>query len=246
MEQRPDTRIINGVLWPLELPALRWLSSHMPARVTPDQLTAIGVFGALLGFGGYTLSTAHPAFLWLVNLGLVANWFGDSLDGTLARFRRIERPRYGHFIDKTTDLLNDTLFTLGLGLSPFVRFEVACLALIAYLLITGFTLVREQVSKTVQISFGGVGPTEVRALLITFNICLYAIPTKIVLVLWAPLTLADVCVLTVSAAGFILFLFLVISEAQKLAVEDPPPTRRTADLAKRDAEQRPRGVDCNP
>jgi archaetidylinositol phosphate synthase len=163
------------------------------------------------------------------------NWFGDSMDGTLARFRRIERPRYGHFVDKTTDLLNDTLFTLGLGLSPFVRFEVACLVLITYLLITGFTLVKEQVSKTVQISFGGVGPTEVRALLVIFNVCLYAVPTKIVLVLWAPLTIADVCVLAVSAAGFILFLFLVISEAQKLAVEDPPPARRTADLAERNA-----------
>ncbi len=60
----------------------------------------------------------------MATAGLIVNWFGDSLDGTVARFRKIERPRYGFFIDHTTDLFSEVFFALGLGLSPYVRFEV--------------------------------------------------------------------------------------------------------------------------
>lgn len=223
MARQAETRVINSLLRPLELPALLWLCARMPASVTPDQMTAVGVLGASIGFVGYALSAFDAGFLWLVNIGLVVNWLGDSLDGTLARFRCIERPRYGYFVDKATDLLNDALFALGLGLSSFVRFEIACLALIVYLLVTTFSLLKEHVSDTSQISFGGIGPTEVRVGLVILNVSLFLIPPKPIVVLWAPLNLPDLCVLAASGGGLVLFLVLFISEARRLALEDPPP-----------------------
>jgi archaetidylinositol phosphate synthase len=219
--QQAHERLNESLLQPLERPALRWLAAHMPTAVTPDHLTAIGVLGAFLGFVGYAASSYHPAFLWLTNFGLLVNWFGDSLDGTVARFRHIERPRYGYFLDKTTDLIADSFFALGLGLSPFVHFEVACLALIVYLQLSAFSFVKAHVSGTMQIAFGGVGPTEVRVVMAIFNFSLMIFPVRPIVTLWAPLTLADLCTLAVSLGGFLLFLVLLLNEARRLAIEEP-------------------------
>jgi len=231
MTPQAGGRLNEGLLQPLERPALQWLAARMPLRITPDHLTAIGLVGSLIVFIGYALSSFDATFLWLANAGLLLNWFGDSLDGTLARFRRIERPRYGFFIDKTTDLLTEVMFALGLGLSSFVRFEVACLALIVYLLIAVFTFVRTQVSGIHQIAFGGIGPTEVRAGMVILNISLFLVPPRPILVLWAPLNLPDLCILTLSGAGFISFLLLIRNEARRLALEDPPPAGTIHDSA---------------
>ena len=124
----------------------------MPPRVTPDQLTVLGLVGSAIVFTGYVLSSHDPGFLWLANFGLFVNWVGDSMDGTLARYRKIERPKYGFFLDHTTDLLTEVMFALGLGLSSFVRFEIACLALIVYLLMAAFIFLRAQVSGLMQIT----------------------------------------------------------------------------------------------
>ena len=129
-EMKPHQRVNDILLGPLERPALQWLAGHMPAWMNPDILTGIGMLGAAVVFAGYTLSNAHPAYLWLANLGFVINWFGDSLDGTLARYRHIERPKYGFFIDHTMDALSEVLVVAGLGLSPYVSFEIAMLALV--------------------------------------------------------------------------------------------------------------------
>jgi archaetidylinositol phosphate synthase len=232
-------RLNNGLLQPLERPALQWLAARMPQRVTPDHLTAVGVLGALIGFAGYALSSSDAGFLWLASVGLVVNWFGDSLDGTLARFRRIERPRYGYFVDKTTDMVNDALFALGLGLSSFIRFEVACLALIVYLMITSFTFVKTEMSGTIQIAFGGIGPTEVRVGMAILNLSLFLVPPKPILTLWAPLNLPDLCVLAATAAGFVLYLHLIRNEARRLAVEDPPPAGHAAKLERASGVRQP-------
>jgi archaetidylinositol phosphate synthase len=228
MAQEARGRLNEGLLQPLERPVLQWLAAHTPPRLKPDHLTAIGLLGSVIVFAGYVLSSFNAAFLWLANAGLLVNWFGDSLDGTLARFRHIERPRYGFFIDKTTDLLTEVMFALGLGLSPFVRFEVACLALITYLLIAVFTFVKAQASGTMQIAFGGIGPTEVRVGMVFLNASLFLIPPKPILVLWAPLNLPDLCILALSAAGFVVFLLLIRNEARTLALEDPPPAGHDA------------------
>src|SRR5512140_2984650 len=112
-------RVNDIFLGPLERPALKWLAERMPAWVTPDTLTLIGVLGAVLTLISYLLTNISSGFLWLAALGFVINWFGDSLDGTLARTRKIERPIFGFFIDHTVDAVNEMLIFFGLGLTPY-------------------------------------------------------------------------------------------------------------------------------
>jgi phosphatidylglycerophosphate synthase len=157
----------------LERPTLRWLAANMPAWVTPDLCTFIGVLGAIGTSISYVLSNYDKAFLWLASLGFFINWFGDSLDGTLARYRRIERPMYGFFVDHTTDAFSAAIIFLGLGLTPYVSFNIACLALIAYLLLCVLVFVRTSVFGEFKISYSMLGPTEIRAVAILLNVAMY-------------------------------------------------------------------------
>jgi len=171
-------RVNDILLGPLERPALQWLSAHMPAWVTPDILTAIGVLGAFLISIGYILSNIDRNYLWLSTFGFVVNWFGDSLDGTLARYRHIERPKFGFFIDHTTDTFSQALIFLGLGLSPYVSFNVASMALIGYLMLGILAYVRTSVVGEFKISYGKLGPTEIRVIAILLNTSMYFIGQK--------------------------------------------------------------------
>jgi len=167
------SRVNDILLGPLERPALRWLSAHLPAWMTPDVCTAIGVLGAILTSAAYVLSNIDRNFLWLASLGFVVNWFGDSLDGTLARHRHIERPKFGFYIDHTTDTFCQAAIFLGLGLSPYVGFNFACMALIGYLMLGTLVYVRTCVVGEFKISYGKLGPTEIRALAILLNTAMY-------------------------------------------------------------------------
>ena len=162
-------RINDILLGPLERPALKWLAGHMPPWVTPDIMTVIGVTGAFVIVTGYALSNASRGFLWLASLGFVINWFGDSLDGTLARYRQIERPKYGFFVDHILDAFCEVLIFLGLGLTPYVTFDNACICLIAYLLLSILVFVRTYVSGEFKISYSKLGPTELRVIAISLN-----------------------------------------------------------------------------
>jgi len=119
------------------------------------------------------LSNYSPNYLWLASLGLFINWFGDSLDGTLARYRDIERPRYGFYIDHVTDGVCQVMVFMGLGLTPYVSFNIACLALISYLLLSILVYVRTYVVGEFNISYGRLGPTESRALAVLLNTAMY-------------------------------------------------------------------------
>lgn len=173
MGDRSHTRVNDIFLAPLERPALQWLAARMPIWINPDILTGIGILGAALIFLGYLLCNQASVFLWLVNLGFVVNWFGDSLDGTLARYRKIERPKYGFLVDHTVDSFNEVLIVLGLGLSPYVSFNIACLGLIGYLLMSILVYIRTYVYDVFQISYGKFGPTEVRVILILLNTAMF-------------------------------------------------------------------------
>jgi len=150
-------RVLDTFTGPIERPLLRWLAARMPAWVTPDHLTAIGVFGGLVILVGYWLTGVDRNFLWLVNLGFVLNWFGDSLDGTLARYRHTERPVYGFYIDHAVDAFVEMMIFLGLGLSPYVRFDLACLALIGYFLLSVLVFLRTCVKGEFVLSYGRLG-----------------------------------------------------------------------------------------
>lgn len=162
-------RVNDILLGPLERPALKWLAGHMPRWVTPDILTVIGVVGAFVTVVGYGLSNFNRGFLWLASLGFVINWFGDSLDGTLARYRQIERPKYGFFVDHILDAFCEVLIFLGLGLTPYITFTNASLCLIAYLLLSIQVFIRTYVSGEFKISYSKLGPTELRMIAISLN-----------------------------------------------------------------------------
>lgn len=224
-EPKPHQRVNDILLGPLERPALRWLAAHMPPWVTPDLLTAIGTIGAAIIFFSYWLSNAHAAFLWLASLGLVVNWFGDSLDGTLARFRKIERPKYGFFIDHTVDAFNEMLIVLGLGLSPYVTFNVAAMALIGYLMMSVFVYVRTYVEGVFQISYGKFGPTELRVIIILLNTLMFFIGAPTVTLPFAVLTLYDLLVAAIAVILIVLFVASSLKHARLLANADQRPAR---------------------
>jgi archaetidylinositol phosphate synthase len=167
------TRINDTLLGPLERPALKWMAAHSPAWMKPDTYTAIGILGSIVILIGYVLSRYHPAYFWLATFGYFLNWVGDSLDGTLARYRHIERPVYGFYIDHVTDAAMQVLIFLGLGLSPYINFDIAILTLVTYLLLSILVYVRTCVVKEFKISYSKLGPTEVRVLAILLNTAMF-------------------------------------------------------------------------
>lgn len=221
-----DHKRVNDILLgPLERPALRWLAAHSPAWMTPDKLTAIGTAGAFVIFLGYWASRFNPAFLWLASLGLLVNWYGDSLDGTLARYRNIQRPKYGFFIDHTVDAFNEMLIVLGLGLSPYVTFNIAALALVGYLLMSVFVYVRTFVEGVFQISYGKFGPTEVRMILFLLNTMMFfwaSAPTFSLPGLGA-VTLYDFLVGAIAVVLITLFVANTYRKARELSTLDGTP-----------------------
>ncbi len=170
---KDHTRINDIFLGPLERPALQWLAAHTPGWVSPDLMTVIGIIGALTIALGYGLSNFHPAFLWMATLGFIINWIGDSLDGTLARYRHIERPKYGFYIDHVTDVLTEIIIMLGLGLTPYIKFSIAALCCIMYIAMSVLVYVRMNVMGEFKISYSKLGPTEVRVLAILLNLAMF-------------------------------------------------------------------------
>lgn len=227
MSSPKDHKRVNDILLgPLERPALQWLAAHSPAWMTPDKLTAIGTFGTVMIFIGYVASRANPIFLWLASLGLLVNWYGDSLDGTLARYRNIQRPKYGFFIDHVVDALNETLIVLGLGLSPYVTFNVAALALIGYLLLSVYVYIRTFVDGVFQISYGKLGPTEIRVILFLLNTVMYFFGVWRIQLPFGRFTIYDLPVLFIALVLFFIFLVSSWTRARELAVLDQPSSRR--------------------
>jgi phosphatidylglycerophosphate synthase len=159
------TRVLTSVLAPLEKRCLIWLATRMPTRVNSDHLTALALV-AMLGAGlSYWLARVTPVGLVLVVVFLAVNWFGDSLDGTLARVRHHERPRYGFYVDHVVDALGAAFLLGGLALSGYMSPVVALALLSAYLMLCAEAYLATHCLGTFTISFMKVGPTELRILL---------------------------------------------------------------------------------
>lgn len=167
-------RIQKNVVARRERQLLNWFCANLPGWIMPDHLTVLGIFGAFLIFGGYFGSRFSPEYLWLSSAGLFLHWFGDSLDGSLARHRRIERPVYGYFLDHTVDAMCNLLIMIGLGLTIHVRMDVALFALIGYYLLCIYVFINNHLSGVFQLSFFGCGPTELRIFLLGLNIGMYS------------------------------------------------------------------------
>lgn len=149
--------------------ALPRIAAALPRAIHPDHMTAMGVLGSTVIALGYILTTRHEAWLWLANAGLVLNWLGDSLDGTLARVRRIERPRYGFYLDHLTDAYSTTAVGIGLGFSPYMLLSVGLAIVVAYLVLSINVYLETHVFGVFRYGYGIVGPTEARVALFALN-----------------------------------------------------------------------------
>jgi phosphatidylglycerophosphate synthase len=149
--------------------ALDWIARRLPAWVMPDHMTALGVLAAFGIAGAYLLSNGDKAWLWAASALLVVHWLGDSLDGTLARVRRMERPRYGYYLDHLVDALATAVIGLGLGLSPWMLLAVGLTIVIAYLVLSINTYLETYAFGVFTLGYGRLGPTEARLGLIAVN-----------------------------------------------------------------------------
>ena len=213
-------RINNILLGPLERPLLKWIAARQPVWASPDVMTAIGILGAVVVFAGYVFSHYDRNFLWLASLGFVINWYGDSLDGTLARYRAIEKPRYGYFVDHTVDSFNETVIFLGLGLSPYLRFDIACLLLISYLLMSVLVFVRTAVAGVFQISYVGLGPTELRLIAVLVNTFVYFNGNPLVRLPFITLSAFDLVAGLLAALIAVAFVIELIRQIRQLAHDE--------------------------
>ena len=148
------------------------IAGRLPSWVTPNQLTGLGVLAAVGTGVAYALSARSPAWLGLASLMLVLHWLGDSLDGTLARVRRAERPRYGYYLDHFVDAFSTSAIGIGIGLSPYVDLTLALGLVIGYLTLSINVYLESQVFEVLRLSYGRIGPTESRLILVVANTAL--------------------------------------------------------------------------
>ncbi|HSB60879.1 MAG TPA: CDP-alcohol phosphatidyltransferase family protein [Vicinamibacteria bacterium] len=174
---REARRELAGLTAAREKQVLAWLAARLPAWVAPDHLTALGLGAMALGGAAYAASGRHPGLLWAVNLALVLNWLGDSLDGTLARHRGRLRPRYGFYVDHVSDVFGALFLVGGLAASGHVAPRVAWGLLVVYLLFSVNLYLATHTLGRFKMSYGPVGGTEARLILAAANVLLLAWPT---------------------------------------------------------------------
>ncbi|WP_297645398.1 CDP-alcohol phosphatidyltransferase family protein [uncultured Bacteroides sp.] len=169
MRKEESNRIQTSLLNAMEKKVLVWLAERQPAWMTSDILTYTGVLGAVICAVGFILAHIDTGYLWLSSFGLFVNWYGDSLDGTLARVRHAQRPIYGFFIDHTLDAVTICIMCIGAGLSPMFRLDVAMLVLAGYLVLSIYTYISTILKDEFRLTYGSFGPTEFRLAVILMN-----------------------------------------------------------------------------
>jgi phosphatidylglycerophosphate synthase len=218
------TRIQESVLARAEKRALIWMALRLPSRVNSDHLTVLAL-AAMIGVGlSYWLARVTPAGLLLGVALLAANWFGDSLDGTVARVRRLERPRYGYYVDHVVDAIGTLALFGGLALSGFMAPWIAALLLIAYLLVCLEVYLAAHSLGRFQMSFFRMGPTELRLLLAAGNITLFFNPTAGLMN--GALSLFDVGGLIGAAGLLVTFLVSAVQNTRTLYRSERLPSLR--------------------
>jgi archaetidylinositol phosphate synthase len=219
------TREPNFLLAKHERRLLRAIAARLPRRILPDDLTALGVVSAVAICLAYQATNLDRSWLWAASALLVVHWLGDSLDGTLARVRGIERPRYGYYLDHLVDAISTACIGSGLGLSPYMLLSTGALIVVAYLMCSINVYLESHTLGRFSIGYGRIGPTEVRVLLIALNTAL---------ALGAPLgfhiagigmTAFDVAGLAIAAVMCALLATRAIANLRALKREEPAASR---------------------
>jgi len=217
----------TGLLAAVETRTLRWIARRLPSHVNSDHLSALGL-GAMAAAG---LSfAAFPFSSWAVVgviVALVANWFGDSLDGTVARVRHQQRPKYGFYVDHVIDLAGTTFLLAGLACSGLMSPFTAALALAGFLLVSAETYLATHASGVFRMSFLGFGPTELR-ILISIGALKAATDPWISLGALGSIRLFDLGGAIAAAGMAFVFVVSAIRNTLALSAADPRPIGREA------------------
>ncbi|HEY7338222.1 MAG TPA: CDP-alcohol phosphatidyltransferase family protein [Bryobacteraceae bacterium] len=163
-------RVHNALTAPTEKRLLIWMAQRMPRAITSDHLTALALTGQILAGAAYALSARNARLLWLVNFFLLLNWLGDSLDGTLARIRNRQRPRYGFYVDHIVDTFGAFALMAGLACSGFLNWKIAAGMLISFYVLSIESYLATYATGRFHLSHGFFGPTEIRILLAAGNV----------------------------------------------------------------------------
>ena len=213
----PLVRIQQNLLARQERRLLTWICARLPAWVTPDKLTSLALSASVLIFAGYALSGLGRDWLWLSVAGYFLHWFGDSLDGSLARFRSIERPRYGYFVDHSADVMGALFIVGGIGLTPYVRLDVALLALAGYYMLAAHAFLSARVVGELNLTYVSAGPTELRLMLIGLTVAMWLFGNRDIQV-WG-FGMFDLFTGAVAIALIALFVVQTIRITRRLAKE---------------------------
>ena len=222
-QQKSYLRVQKSWLAANERIVLVFIAESLPRWVKPDHLTILGLGGSLLCGIGFAGSAFHPCLLWLAPIGLVVNWGGDSLDGSLARVRGTERPRYGFFVDHTTDIVSQVFIFMGMALSPYVRFETGCLLLMGYWLAAMYTFIRTIAIQVFQISYFGIGPTEIRVGLLAYVFSLLTLGPLPVATRIGVLSLMDILAVLIFVVVLVSFTVMILWEARRISALEASP-----------------------
>jgi archaetidylinositol phosphate synthase len=219
------TREPNFLLARHEKRVLTAMARRLPRWVLPDDLTALGVVSAIGICIAYVATNADRTWLWVAAALLVVHWLGDSLDGTLARVRGIERPRYGYYLDHLVDAVSTACIGIGLGLSPFMLLSTGALIVVAYLMLSINVYLESYALGRFSIGYGRVGPTEVRIVLIALNVALALGLGLDFHVAGIGLTAIDVLGLGVAAVMCVLMVGRAVANLRRLGRDEPAAAR---------------------
>jgi phosphatidylglycerophosphate synthase len=215
--KRDEQNAINtGLTAHAEEKAKEWICPRIPQWVNSDMLTVLGFLSSFIIAAGFVLGFANRWYLILVVVGLILNWFGDSFDGSLARYRHKTRPNYGYYIDHITDGLTVTVLGLGLGLSGFIRVEIALAFIIMYLMLMMHVELVTYVENEFKYSFGLFGPTEFRIIGILLAVVMFFLPVKYFDIWGYTLTQYDLFATFAVVVMFIILISSIVSKGVEL------------------------------
>jgi phosphatidylglycerophosphate synthase len=215
--KRDEQNAINtGLTAHAEEKAKEWICPRIPQWVNSDMLTVLGFLSSFIIAAGFVLGFANRWYLILVVVGLILNWFGDSFDGSLARYRHKTRPNYGYYIDHITDGLTVTVLGLGLGLSGFIRVEIALAFIIMYLMLMMHVELVTYVENEFKYSFGLFGPTEFRIIGILLAVVMFFLPVKYFDIWEYTLTQYDLFATFAVVVMFIILISSIVSKGVEL------------------------------